>query len=82
MKKKSTGAKPFSLCVSKSLKRYLKDLNGEAPAALYDMVISQVEKPLLEIIMERADQNQSKAAQMLGINRNTLRKKLRDHGLN
>ena len=73
---------PFTQCVSKSLKRYLKDLNGETPSALYDMVISHVEKPLLEIIMDRADNNQSKAAQMLGINRNTLRKKLRDHGLN
>ena len=80
--KTPTKEKPFSLCVTKSLKRYLKDLNGETPASLYDMVISQVEKPLLEIIMERADQNQSRAAQMLGINRNTLRKKLRDHGLN
>ena len=49
--------------------------------ALYDMVISQVEKPLLEVVMECADNNQSRAAQMLGINRNTLRKKLRDHGL-
>ena len=73
---------PFTQCVSKSLKRYLKDLNGETPAALYDMVISHVEKPLLEIIMERADNNQSRAAQMLGINRNTLRKKFKDHGLN
>ena len=59
----------------------MKDLNGEAPAALYDLVISQVEKPLLEIVMKRASNNQSRAAQMLGINRNTLRKKLTDHGL-
>lgn len=80
--KSNKNNRPFSQCVSKSLKRYLKDLNGETPAALYDMVISHVEKPLLEIIMQRADNNQSKAAQMLGINRNTLRKKLRDHGLN
>ncbi|GMR06326.1 MAG: Fis family transcriptional regulator [Gammaproteobacteria bacterium] len=74
--------RPLAICVSDSLKRYLKDLNGEAPADLYDMVISQVEKPLLEIIMLRAENNQCRAAQMLGINRNTLRKKLRDHGLN
>ena len=72
---------PFAECMSHSLKRYLKDLNGEAPAALYDMVISQVEKPLLEVIMKCADNNQTRAAQMLGLNRNTLRKKLRDHGL-
>ena len=79
MSKKKNG--PFAECVGYSLKRYLKDLNGEAPADLYDMVISQVEKPLLEVIMECAENNQSRAAQMLGINRNTLRKKLRDHGL-
>ncbi len=72
---------PFAECVGYSLKRYLKDLNGEAPADLYDMVISQVEKPLLELVMNRASNNQSRAAQMLGINRNTLRKKLQDHGL-
>ncbi len=74
--------RPLAICVSDSLKQYIKDLNGEAPADLYDMVISQVEKPLLEIIMQRAENNQCRAAQMLGINRNTLRKKLRDHGLN
>lgn len=72
---------PFAECVGHSLKRYLKDLNGEAPADLYDMVISQVEKPLLELVMQCASNNQSRAAQMLGINRNTLRKKLHDHGL-
>ena len=77
-KKKSS---PLASCVSDSLKLYLKDLNGETPADLYDMVISQIEKPLLEIIMLRAENNQCRAAQMLGINRNTLRKKLRDHGL-
>jgi Fis family transcriptional regulator len=72
---------PFSLCVSRSLEQYLKDLNGEEPSDLYDLVLHQVEKPLLEITMQRADNNQSRAAMMLGINRNTLRKKLRDHGL-
>ncbi len=73
---------PLASCVSDSLKLYLKDLNGQSPADLYDMVVSQVEKPLLEIIMQRAENNQCRAAVMLGINRNTLRKKLRDHGLN
>ena len=72
---------PFAECTSRSLQRYLKDLNGEAPTALYDMVISQVEKPLLEVVMKCAENNQTRAAQMLGLNRNTLRKKLRDHGL-
>ena len=74
-------ALPFAECLSHSLQLYLEDLNGEVPASLYDMVISQVEKPLLEVVMNCAENNQSRAAQMLGINRNTLRKKLRDHGL-
>jgi Fis family transcriptional regulator len=72
---------PFSVCVKRSLEQYIKDLNGTAPNDLYSMVLAQVEKPMLEIIMQRADNNQSRAAEMLGINRNTLRKKLRDHGL-
>ncbi|HBE92106.1 MAG TPA: Fis family transcriptional regulator [Gammaproteobacteria bacterium] len=72
---------PFSICVRSSIEQYIKDLNGEDPSDLYDMVLDHVEKPLLEIIMQRADNNQSKAAIMLGINRNTLRKKLRDHGI-
>ena len=74
-------ALPFGECVSYSLSQYLQDLNGEKPSSLYSMVISQVEKPLLEIVMQHAGNNQSLAASMLGINRNTLRKKLRDHGL-
>jgi len=45
------------------------------------MVVSAVEKPLLELVMQRTDNNQSKAAQWLGLNRNTLRKKLLDHKL-
>ena len=78
MRKKK--ALPFAECLSHSLKRYLEDLNGEVPASLYDMVISQVELPVV-VVMNCAENNQSRAAQMLGINRNTLRKKLRDHGL-
>lgn len=72
---------PFSICVKRSLEQYMKDLNGTAPSDLYSIVLAQVEKPMLEIVMQRADNNQSRAAEMLGINRNTLRKKLRDHGL-
>lgn len=80
-KKGKKNRPPFSHCVSRSLEQYLKDLNGEEPSDLYDLVLNQVEKPLLEITMRRADNNQSRAALMLGINRNTLRKKLRDHGI-
>lgn len=66
----------ISDCVRKSLDRYFKDLDGEKPRAVYDMVIRNVEKPLLEIVLDQAEGNQTIAAEMLGINRNTLRKKI------
>jgi len=68
-------------CLRRSLNRYFKDLDGEQPTEIYDMVLSAVEKPLLAYILDRADGNQTRAAELLGINRNTLRKKLREHGL-
>ena len=68
-------------CVSRSLDRYFADMNGEEPTELYDLVIGQIEKPLLEAVMDRTVSNQTRAAKMLGINRNTLRKKLRKYGL-
>ncbi len=66
-------------CVRQSLEVYFKDLNGIEPHSMYDMLIKLVEKPLLEVVMREADHNQSKAAEWLGLNRNTLRKKLLDH---
>ncbi|MCP1659956.1 Fis family transcriptional regulator [Neisseria perflava] len=68
-------------CVEYNIKRYFKDLDGEQPCAVYDMVLNQVEKPLLECVMAECGGNQSKAAAILGLNRNTLRKKLLQHGL-
>ena len=68
-------------CVRKSLEKYFRDLDGETPRHVYEMVMRTVEKPVLEIAMEHASGNQSQAAEILGINRNTLRKKLGDHGL-
>ena len=64
-----------------SLEQYFSDLGDTNPSDLYDMVIRCVERPLLEVAMERAQQNQSKAAQILGVTRNTLRKKLLFHKL-
>jgi Fis family transcriptional regulator len=61
------------------LDQYFKDLSGESPNGVYDMVIQSVEKPLLLYIMNLAEGNQSKAADILGLNRNTLRKKLKLH---
>jgi Fis family transcriptional regulator, factor for inversion stimulation protein len=62
--------------VKRSLEKYFRDLDGEKPRSVYDMVIRHVERPLLEVVLDRAEGNQTIAAQMLGINRNTLRKKM------
>ena len=64
-----------------SLQAYFDDLGGEAPSNVYDMLLRVVEKPMLELVMEQTRNNQSRAAQWLGLNRNTLRKKLVDHGM-
>lgn len=75
-------AQPLSHYVGASLDRYFHSLNGSAPPCdLYRMVLEQVEKPLLERALDYSRGNQSKAAAMLGINRGTLRKKLRSYGL-
>ena len=73
--------KQIEECIRTSLDGYFKDLRGTEPDRMYDMMVRVVEKPLLEVVMQHADQNQSRAAQWLGINRNTLRKKLVDHKL-
>jgi len=67
--------------VRKAIEGYFRDLDGEKPCAVYDMVINCVEKPLLESVLHRVRGNQSHAAEMLGINRNTLRKKIKVHGI-
>jgi Fis family transcriptional regulator len=68
-------------CVRRTLNRYFRDLDGESPHAIYDMVLGCIERPMLEVVMKQADGNQTLAADMLGINRNTLRKKLGEHKL-
>jgi len=68
-------------CVRDSLESYFKDLRGVEPHGMYEMMIKVVERPLFEIVMRQAEGNQSKAAEWLGINRNTLRRKLVDHKL-
>ena len=67
--------------VRKAIDGYFRDLDGEKASSVYNMVIQCVEKPLLESVLNRVRGNQSHAAQMLGINRNTLRKKMRVHGI-
>ncbi len=67
--------------VRTSLEAYFKDLRGSEPDGMHEMMVRTIEKPLLEVVMQQAESNQSKAAQWLGLNRNTLRKKLLDHKL-
>jgi Fis family transcriptional regulator len=68
-------------CVRRTLDGYFRDLDGERPAGIYDMVISCVEKPLIEVVLHKVGGNQTQAAELLGLNRNTLRKKIREYGI-
>ncbi len=67
--------------VRASLEAYFKDLKGVEPDGLYDLMLASFEKPLLDVVMRHAEGNQSRAAEWLGLNRNTLRKKLLEHKL-
>ena len=77
----STEKQSLQDCVRENVETYFADLEGTDPANVHDMLMRAVEKPLLEVVMARAQHNQSRAAQWLGLNRNTLRKKLLEHGL-
>ncbi|HEY4126772.1 MAG TPA: DNA-binding transcriptional regulator Fis [Gammaproteobacteria bacterium] len=66
----------------KTLRRYFTDLKGHDPSDLYDMVLGEIEQPLLTTLMEYTRGNQSRAAAILGLNRSTLRKKLRRYKIN
>jgi Fis family transcriptional regulator len=74
-------ARDIAACVVGALERYFRDLDGEKPTGIYDMVMKSVERPMLETVLRQAGGNQSQAAEMLGINRNTLRKKLTEFQL-
>ena len=62
--------------VKRSLERYFKDMDGEKPTSIYEMVLKNIEKPMIETVLQHAEGNLSLAAEMLGINRATLRKKM------
>lgn len=68
--------------VHQTLQQYITTLDGQPPANLYDLVLAQVEKPLLEMVLKLTNNNQSKAAIVLGISRGTLRKKMAIYELN
>ena len=72
-------SRPLAGHVREFLERYFDELNGEAPSDLYDLVLSEIEQPLLEVVMAQTRGNISKAAAFLGLNRATLRKKLQKY---
>jgi Fis family transcriptional regulator, factor for inversion stimulation protein len=71
----------ISACVRKTVSDYFKHLDGEKPCAVYDAVLESMEKPLIEVVLHQAGGNQTKAADILGLNRNTLRKKMSQYGI-
>jgi Fis family transcriptional regulator len=71
----------LSHAVKHSIRRYLYELDGTQPSDMYNLVLRQIEQPLFEAILEHTKGNQSRAAELLGLNRGTLRKKLRSYNL-
>ena len=71
-----TRSNELAEAVRRSLERYFRDMDGEKPTAIYDMVLRNIERPLIETVLGKTEGNQSAAAAMLGIDRNTLRKKI------
>ncbi len=80
-KTRLNGSNEIGRSVERSVSEYFRRLEGEPPSGVYDMVIGHVERALLESMLERAQGNQTQAAEMLGMNRNTLRAKLSRHKL-
>jgi len=68
-------------CVRTAIDQFFELLDGQPASDLYDMVMSEVEAPLLEVVMKHTRDNQSKASEVLGLNRGTLRKKLKQYDL-
>ena len=78
----SNSAMSLQESVNYTLQQYITKLDGQTPANLYDLVLAEVEKPLIEMVLKLTNNNQSKAAIVLGISRGTLRKKMAIYGLN
>ena len=68
-------------CVEQAMENYFKNLDGQSVSDVYEMVMAEVEAPMLEIVLKYTRHNQTRAAQVLGLNRGTLRKKLKQYGL-
>ncbi len=68
-------------CVEQAMDNYFKNLDGQSVSDVYEMVMAEVEAPMLEIVLKYTRHNQTRASQVLGLNRGTLRKKLKQYGL-
>ncbi|HHZ87614.1 MAG TPA: DNA-binding transcriptional regulator Fis [Chromatiaceae bacterium] len=73
------GREPLRDCVRQSIETYFETLSGQSASGLYQMVLAEVEKPLIETVMNHTAGNQTHAADILGLSRGTLRKKLAEH---
>lgn len=71
---------PLHQHVERAIQQYFQELEGEVPTNLYELILSEVEKPLLSVVLQHTKGNQSKCASVLGLNRGTLRKKLKLYG--
>ena len=80
-KKFNGEGKRLSVQVAKSMQKYFRELDGEKATNIYHMVLKEVEQPLLETVMKECNGNQTLASQVLGLNRGTLRTKLKDYNL-
>ena len=78
---KDSSKELLNVGTEKAIKKYLKSLNGYKPTDLYKLVIGEIEKPMFKTIMDFSEGNQSHAAEILGISRGTLRKKLKDYNI-
>lgn len=72
---------PLRECVRRSLRAYFRNLDGHSTGEVYELVLSEIEAPLLEVVLTQVRGNLSRASEVLGLNRATLRKKLRKYGL-
>lgn len=73
--------RPLRENVKQAVRNYLRNLDGQDPTELYELVLSEIEYPMLDMVMQHTRGNQTRAATMLGINRGTLRKKLKKYGM-
>lgn len=72
---------PLKECVRRSLRAYFDSLNGHSGGEVYELVLSEIESPLLEVVLSEVNGNLTRASEVLGLNRATLRKKLKKYGL-